>query len=250
MVQKAVLERTASKLTNYIEKYVTLAGTEKREEVMGLFDRTQLLFPHWGIMTCPIMHPELYYISQSCPFVFGYSHQYLINNSRMEKYFTHIHEDDQQDLYDCFAYLHDFLEKTPPDEHPIHRAVFTYRLRKANGQYMHLHDEKASLYLPGSGNLYYSLFQDITERPFTGVKIELFRQSNQSRKIEEFRPASRRTLLSKREQELVTLIRQGLSTKEIAGSLHISHHTVRNIKSKLFQKYNVNNSIELLNMAG
>jgi DNA-binding CsgD family transcriptional regulator len=66
-------------------------------------------------------------------------------------------------------------------------------------------------------------------------------------KITEFKPSAGSNLTS-RESELVTLIKQGLSTKEIAWYLNISHHTVRNIKSRLFEKFNVNNSIELLNM--
>ena len=55
--------------------------------------------------------------------------------------------------------------------------------------------------------------------------------------------------ISKRETELVALIRKGLRTKEIADQLKISHHTVRNIRQRMFEKYNVNNSIELLNKA-
>jgi DNA-binding NarL/FixJ family response regulator len=113
-----------------------------------------------------------------------------------------------------------------------------------------MHDEKAILNLRGTGNLYYTLFRDITaEKPFTGVKAELFRQQGrQLDKIKEYNPSAERKPLSKREEELVTLIRQGLSTKEIAGHLKISPNTARNIKSKLFEKFNVNNSIELLNM--
>lgn len=250
MIREAVLTRTTDKLASYLEKYVTLAGTEKREEVMELFDSIHLLFPHWAIMTCPMMHPELQYASPNCSFVFGHSKEYLINIRSIGNFFSLVHDDDQQDLYDCLSFLHDFLEKIPPEEHHAHRAVFYYRLRKSNGQYIHLHDEKASLLLPGSGNFYYGLFRDISETTFTGVKIEIFRQEQSLRKIDEYKPSTRRTLLSKREQELVNLIRQGMSTKEIAWNLHISHHTVRNIKSKLFEKYNVSNSIELLNMTG
>jgi DNA-binding CsgD family transcriptional regulator len=61
--------------------------------------------------------------------------------------------------------------------------------------------------------------------------------------------ATQHVRLSKRETELVALIRKGLRTKEIADQLKISHHTVRNIRQRMFEKYNVNNSIELLNKA-
>jgi DNA-binding CsgD family transcriptional regulator len=167
----------------------------------------------------------------------------------MEKYFAHIHEADQQDVFTCFSELHSLFESILPEDHQRFRAIFHYRFKKANGQYMYLYDEKATIQLRGSGNLYYVLFRDITaERTFNGVKVEVFKQENELCKIKEFKPSALRNALSKRERELVVLMRQGLSTKEIAWHLKISQNTVRNIKSKMFEKYNVNNSIELLNM--
>jgi len=162
----------------------------------------------------------------------------------------HVHEADQQYLYNCVTAMHDQLEALPPEDHHEYRTVLHYRFKKANGQYIYLHDEKAILNLRG-GNLYYSLFRDITnEKVFAGVKAELFRQQQTLVKISEFKPGAERNQLSKRETELLNFIKQGLSTKEIAWYLDISPNTVRNIKSKLFEKYNVGNSIELLNMAG
>jgi DNA-binding CsgD family transcriptional regulator len=43
------------------------------------------------------------------------------------------------------------------------------------------------------------------------------------------------------------LIRSGLSTKEMAWQMNISHHTVRNIRQRMFEKFKVSNSIELIN---
>jgi DNA-binding CsgD family transcriptional regulator len=147
-------------------------------------------------------------------------------------------------------FVHDLLESIPVDEHHLYRIALHYRFKRKDSQYIYLYDEKATLAFK-PGNLYYGLFRDITnERTFTGVKAEVFRQDITLSKIQEYKPSTSRNPLSKREKELVTLIKQGLSTKEIAWSLNISHNTVRNIKSKLFEKYNVNNSIELLNMTG
>jgi DNA-binding CsgD family transcriptional regulator len=249
MISDAVLVRTAERISYYIENYVDCVGAAQREEVLELFDRMHQLFPHWVIMTCPMMHPDIGYVSRNAGAVFGYSPEYMIRNSGVDRYFNHIHESDQNDLYQCFEELHDYYESMMPEEHSKYRAVFHYRFKKPNGQYIYMYDEKASIHLRGSGTLYYVLFRDITaEKPFSGVKVELFRQDEELSKIREFKPSAERTALSKREQELVSLMRQGLSTKEIAWYLKISQNTVRNIKSKMFEKYNVNNSIELLNM--
>lgn len=249
MIRNATLVRTADKLISYITEYVSLAGPDNREEVLSLFDSMHQLFPQWVIMTCPVMHPDIEYVSKNCRYVFGHTKEYLIQNSALEKYFSMVQEADQQNLLDCFSYIHNHMEVIPPEEQYAYRQIYHYRFRKADGQYMYLHDEKAVLQLRNSGNLYYTLFRDVTaEKAFNGVKTELFKQEDVLRKIKEYRPSAEQLSLSKREGELVTLIRQGLSTKEIAWYLKISHHTVRNIKSKLFEKYNVNNTVELLNM--
>lgn len=241
--------RTSDRVANYLAGYVTLAGGDTREEIMELFENLPVLFPQWAILSCPIMHPDLEYASPNCYYVLGYAREYLRKHKRLEQFFLHVHEDDQQHLFDCYTFLHDYLETIPPEEHPAYRAITYYRFRKPGGQYIHLHDEKAAITLQGSGNFYYALFQNITSiRPFNGVRIELYKQEGQLKKITEYKPSAFRALLSKREQELVSLIRQGLSTKEIGCYLNISPHTVRNIKSKLFEKYGVSNSIELLNM--
>jgi DNA-binding CsgD family transcriptional regulator len=249
MIGESTLIRAAERVANYLEKYVKTAGIERKEEMIGLFDNMHRLFPHWVIMTCPVMHPDLQYVSGNAVYVFGHHKDELLRNSHIHRYFNHIPESDHEDLYACFMHLHDFLESVPPNEHHAYRAVIEYRFRKSNGQLMLLHDEKAVLSLNGGGNLYYALFRDIThEKIFTGVKIEMFRYDKVMRKVGEFKPSASHRL-SKREEELVTLIKQGLSTKEIAWYLKISPHTVRNIKSKLFEKFKVTSSIELLNMA-
>lgn len=249
MINDAILMRMTDKIINYLQRYARLAGAEKREEVLDLFDNMQQLFPHWVISTCPVMHPEIHYMSKNGVHIFGHAGENVVNKMNIQQYFNHVHDADQQDLKSCFSFLHDSLESIPSDEHTSYRAVLHYRFKKSTGQYIYLHDEKATLDIGGCGNLYYALFRDITsEKTFTGVKIELFKQETGLKKIKEYKPSSERHALSKREGELVLLIKQGLSTKEIAWQLEISHNTVRNIKSKLFEKYNVNNMIELLNM--
>lgn len=248
MIGEATLRRMEDKLTTYIQNYVTLAGAEKREEVLDLFDKMQLLFPHWVIMTCPVMHPDIHYVSGSCSHLFGESAD-AVTSFSVTRYFKQVHNADQQDLYNCYDFIHDLLEGIPPELHYQYRSFYHYRFNKGDGQYIYLHDEKAVLNLKGSGNLYFALFKDVTtEKPFGGVKAEVFKQEHTLTKIAEYKPSAERNMLTKREGELVTLIKQGLSTKEIAWYLKISHNTVRNIKSKLFEKYNVSNTVELLNM--
>lgn len=243
--------RAVDRISSYIQRCVQLVAPERHEEVVELFDSMRMLFPHWGIMACPAMHPELPYISQNMPTILGHDKDLLESNTTIERLFRFVHPNDQSDLHKSIMYLHEFIESVAPDDHQNYRSVLHYRFRRSDGEYIYLHDEKATLNLHGQGNFYYGLYHNLDkEKKFNGVCLEIFEHKNGMKKIAEYKPSSFANTLSKRERELVSLIKQGLSTKEIAWELHISHHTVRNIKSKLFEKYNVNSSIELLNATG
>jgi DNA-binding NarL/FixJ family response regulator len=56
---------------------------------------------------------------------------------------------------------------------------------------------------------------------------------------------SRRAVLTGREEELVSLLSQGLTNREIAGSLTISEGTLRDHLSQLFRKLGVKDRFEL-----
>ena len=52
--------------------------------------------------------------------------------------------------------------------------------------------------------------------------------------------------ISPREQEIVNLICDGLTTKEIANKLHISPHTVDSHKKNLMNKVGAKNTVQMV----
>ena len=52
-----------------------------------------------------------------------------------------------------------------------------------------------------------------------------------------------------REKEIIELSRDGLLVKEIATKLNVSTNTVRNHKTNIFQKLNINNTLEMVQYA-
>ena len=60
-------------------------------------------------------------------------------------------------------------------------------------------------------------------------------------------PADQR--LTKREKEILLLIRQGFLSKEIASKLNLSIYTVHNHRKNILAKLNVDNVIEAINRA-
>lgn len=72
-----------------------------------------------------------------------------------------------------------------------------------------------------------------------------FRHS-MSQFIVEEKPLSIEVQLTPREEEVLAFIRQGLTQKEISTKLGIAESTVETYKSRLFKKFKVHSSIELI----
>ena len=219
------------------------------DDIFPFMDAMQKIFPQWVFGICPFQHPESRYISNNCEEVLGYTSTEIYDLFPLG-IIAKVHENDRQDVQSCFSFLHDYLKDKSTEEYYSLRIVLQFRLRHKNGSYLLIQDEKASLKLKKEIFVYYSILKDITEETtFTGVKLDIYKQDTSQEKLAGFRPGTQHVRLSKRESELVGLIRRGLKTKEIAEHLKISHHTVRNIRQRMFEKYHVNNSIELLNKA-
>jgi DNA-binding NarL/FixJ family response regulator len=72
------------------------------------------------------------------------------------------------------------------------------------------------------------------------------------RNLNEFNPVSssiQRSVLTTREQEILTLVAKGLSNKEIALKLTISEYTVKNHLKNIMQKLYLSNRVQLTRYA-
>lgn len=56
-------------------------------------------------------------------------------------------------------------------------------------------------------------------------------------------------VVSEREQEVLSLLFQGFTTREIAEKLHLSHHTIESHRKNLINKFKAKNSIHLIYLA-
>jgi DNA-binding NarL/FixJ family response regulator len=61
-----------------------------------------------------------------------------------------------------------------------------------------------------------------------------------------FRGATEQGLLTRREKEIVMLVVQGRTNREIAGEAHLSEHTVKNYLWRIFDKLGVSSRAELI----
>jgi len=72
--------------------------------------------------------------------------------------------------------------------------------------------------------------------------IEALRESEPMRLLD----SSGATILSKREQDVVRCVAEGLSNREIAGRLNLTEHTVKNYLFRIFDKLGVSSRVEVV----
>ncbi|MBC7888568.1 MAG: PAS domain-containing protein [Ferruginibacter sp.] len=244
------LLRVTEKIMNYLNEQAEVEHTQTIEEVLPLLESVAALFPNWVSIICPVHHSGIRFVSSNCNNVFGYDAAYMKEHISLQKFFSMIHPGDGEDLHACYTFLDEILQHQLPEEQTKIRVVFQYRFLQKSGRYIILQDEKGILRLPENKNIYYTIFRDISEdSSFSGVQVTIYKQEEGLTKIAEYKPSAAKSKLSKREKDIVSLIRHGLTNKEIAYRLNISHNTSRNIRSKLFEKFSVNNVVELLNVA-
>ena len=55
--------------------------------------------------------------------------------------------------------------------------------------------------------------------------------------------------LTLKERQVLSLVAMGLTTKEIADRMNLSHHTIESHRKNMLRKWNVKNSVELVQKA-
>lgn len=235
---------------NHIISFLNPDHTEAEEiddEIIHTLSNLHKIFPSWAICTCRFMHSNFFYVSDNFGSLLGLDELHTAS-FQMEDFFSRLHPADMEDFSNSVHILNDLLQKEDPEEHHKFRFVFNYRVQRKDGIYISVHDEKAMIRLRNNQYLYYMLLRDIShEMPFSGFKITAYKEGYSEKVLEYHAAGQTSNQLTPRESELIPLMRQGLSIKEAAAFLGISPNTVRNMRQKLFEKFQVNNIIELLN---
>ena len=211
---------------------------------MGLLEK---LFPGWVIIGRDNRHRNRFFSSNSTVF-FGISNEEL-RRGTLSDFLARIHPDDQESYHRIHQKVEGFLKDTPSAEMEQYRFGIRYRFQRGRGRYFSVQEEKL-FYVAEMGKVEsYSIFRDISgEHPATRVQLDIFRVHPLGhRKISSYVPTGSDQAFTSRETEVLQLIKDGLSSKEIADRLSISFNTVRNHRSNLFRKTQSRNMVELLN---
>ncbi len=140
------------------------------------------------------------------------------------------------------------------------KLINEYRIRDAAGKYVRVIEQHQPLEYDKKGNIWLSLsVVDLSpdQRPLESVKSKYLNcRTGEHFSIQELAvkyvynngndiPVS----LSRRELEVLKLVKDGLLSKEISEQLFISVHTVNTHRQKILEKLAVDNSMEAVNYA-
>ena len=203
------------------------------------------------------------FLSDNFTRVFGYPRKLFIEGD-LQFLIKHMHPDDLPAFVD-FA-ERSTLDATPWNE-AKHRAVHEHysRIKDAGGQWMWIKQKVIILSVTPDRHIdtVLLLFDDCTAAKQAEVNrhvSQIEKSRNKSKLLDLLAPvSSARTkreqglpapdgadLLTLREKEILQLVSQGYSSKEIAAKLFISKHTVESHRKNILRKLHVKNAPQMV----
>src|SRR5688500_8728864 len=83
---------------------VSFQAEQDEEIVLGQLRFAEQIFPHHGIMLCPISHMRSKYVSINCESIFGHSYAEL-SSMGLEDFFSHCHPNDLPHVQQCLGFI-------------------------------------------------------------------------------------------------------------------------------------------------
>jgi DNA-binding CsgD family transcriptional regulator len=159
-----------------------------------------------------------------------------------------IHPDDKYDLAMFGLSSLKLFKELSNDEKLNHKVVYEFRMLNSSDNYVRVIDQYQILELDAVGQIWLMMStidlspnQDLE----TSVKCQIhnFRTGSIMPSSVDNKPSLE---LTKRELEILKLVKQGMLSKEISSKLYISVHTVNTHRQRLLEKLGANNTIEAI----
>ncbi|UKM66535.1 LuxR C-terminal-related transcriptional regulator [Flavobacteriaceae bacterium GSB9] len=226
----------------------------KRQDIKQIVNELARLFSHssfyYLIMNFDIA--DIDYVSEGVCDVLGISPEKM----NLEKFLSLMHPDDLDKMHQKERTSLSFkLNKIPKEDITKYKTVYLMRLRHADGSYRTILHQSKAFTVSEDGKVFQTIcvHNDITHlNPVIDHKISFISQECPSYYALDTETEltliqnSFKELFTKREKEVVNLILQGKSTKQIATLLFISIQTVNCHKKNILKKSHCKNTSDLI----
>ena len=202
------------------------------------------------IFTVDVFKGRYDFASDNFSQIFGYDPRLIKTIREQGDFFEEkIHPDDRAQLLEYQIEHGQFIYSLPEQERNDYQQTFQYRLLNGKGKHVNVISRQQVIEKDRNGKAWIIMgFMDISPDQTLSEKIS---RAVINRKTGEIVPSSipAEKQLTCREKEILSLIRQGFLSKEIADKLGLSIYTVNNHRKNILAKLDVDNVIEAINTA-
>lgn len=193
---------------------------------------------------------EVVFYSSNFGALLGYVQSDYENNGQ-QFFADKIHPEDKLKLSLQGISTFKLLYALSNEEKLNHKEIKEFRMLNAQNKYVRLIEQYQIIELDKKGQIW--LIMGVTDispnqEEFNGIKVQLLNfKTGQFLPLEDAPKAQFE--LTKREMEVLKLVKDGLLSKEISNKLSISLHTVNTHRQRFLEKLGANNSFEALMFA-
>lgn len=203
-----------------------------------------------GITLFDMYRREHIFTSYNFNNLFGFDLE-AVEQSSNSYFNSRVHPDDLIQLSRNGNLMLRFIYKIHPAERRNYKLINEYRILNNNRKYVRVIEQHQALELDKRGNIWLAIgVIDISpnQNEFQGVTYQLTNYTT-GELVDPFAPDENSITLTKREKEILCLIKNGFLSKEISQKLFISVHTVNTHRQRILEKLSADNSIEAVNYA-
>lgn len=155
-----------------------------------------------------------------------------------------IHPDDLNYFYECEESFLEFTNNLSFNEHFKYTHSYSYRIKKADGNYIQIFQECQALEVNNSGHLTKTLVNHKKIEYIEKTKTRDFKIFDKSQNS--YIDTENIYNLTKRELEILNFIKSGMNSQQISDFLNISKNTILTHRKNILNKSNSSSFIELI----
>lgn len=202
-----------------------------------------------GITVFDMFKKEHVFASYNFGELFGYDMN-MVDNVGTEYFDSRVHPEDLLELTRNGIALLKYFYQVPVEERPNYKFVSEYRILGSGEKYIRIIEQHQALEFDKHGNIWLALaVLDVSPNQNTEQSVKMQVINCKTGQILPAVQDSKNPELSKREVEILSLVKKGFLSKEISERLFISVHTVNTHRQRILEKLNVDNSMEAVGYA-
>lgn len=204
------------------------------------------------IFTVDVFKGRYDFASENFSTVFGYDTQKIATIQEQGDFLEdRIHPDDRRQLFEYQIEHGLFIYSLSPEERNDYQQIFQIRMLNVRQQYVNVVSRHQVIQTDKKGKAWIVMgIIDIAPDQTPTGKVKRTVINRKTGGMLTCLPVPEEKRLTKREKEILLLIRQGYLSKEIADKLGLSIYTVNNHRKNILAKLGVNNAIEAVNLLG